>query len=65
MANSFAIIYQRPDGWWLAGDGFVSRRDALESGERHDWNGTPWKVVLSGELDFLLCEEAKEAFDDT
>lgn len=63
--GSFAIVYLRPDGWWCAGDGFVSEMDAIGAGDDHDWRGTDWKVVATSELVATLCAEALEDWEAT
>ena len=61
---SFAILYMRPDGWWVAGDGFVDLQDAIGAGDEHNWNGTDWKVVESDNLEIELCPEAWDAYQE-
>jgi len=54
----YAIVYLRPDGWWLAGDGFADEPAAQSAGEAHDWQGSQWRVVPANELATTLCAEA-------
>lgn len=60
---TFAIVYQRPDGWWLAGDGFVSNADALDAGDKYNWLGADWMVIPTEDLEQELCEEALEDWE--
>ena len=61
---TFAILYERPDGWWLAGDEFVDLVDAIDAGDEHEWYGSDWKVVPSSEIRENLCAEALEEFHE-
>jgi hypothetical protein len=59
---TWAIVYARPDGWWVAADGFVSDIDAINAGDENDWGGVDWEVIRSDSLKGMLCEEAYEDF---
>lgn len=60
----YAIVYLRPDGWWVAGTGARSRDEATQDAEAHDWRGSVWKVVPSergfrgGSIVPLRCQES-------
>lgn len=43
--SEYAVVYERPDGWWSAGRGFESSEDAQAAGEGHDWRGGCWAVA--------------------
>ena len=44
---SFAIVYLRPDGWWVAGTGWRSPERAEEDAQQSSVVRTTWKVVRS------------------
>lgn len=44
---SYAIVYLRPDGWWVAGTGWTSPERAEEAAERSSVVRATWKVVKS------------------
>lgn len=62
--ETFAVIYERPDGWWCAGDGFESATEAYEAGRDQISRRTNWKVVVSYELPQVLCAEGLEALTE-
>lgn len=62
--TSWAIVYERPDGWWCAGDCFESEAEATTVGDEHDWRNSEWRVVKTSELEGLLCEEGLEAYEE-
>lgn len=41
------IIYLRPDGWWVAGSGFASVREARKLAKEQLPPNVKWKVVVS------------------
>lgn len=43
--SSFAVLYLRPDGWWIAGDGFESRDEAEEAAKEQLPENVTWQVV--------------------
>jgi hypothetical protein len=61
---TYAIVYLRPDGWWLAGDGFDDEAEAQAAGEKHDWRGSTWKTIPSAALEATLCDEALESLEE-
>jgi hypothetical protein len=58
--RDWAILYLRPDGWWVGGEPFGSKREATAAAKRHNWRGSKWQVVASDEVDAILCEEARD-----
>ena len=63
---SYAILYTRPDGWWIAGAGFESREEATLAAEEHQWTPAPWhdgdktwKVVRAGSVAHTSAENYK------
>lgn len=65
----YAILYLRPDGWWVAGDGWPDRKEAEEAAAEEippkPWCGDEksWKVVESGSPEHIAAQEleAREA----
>lgn len=55
--DSYAIMYMRPDGWWIAGEGWDDESEAVKAMNDHDWNGSEHKVIPVGSKEY---EEAKE-----
>ena len=45
--SGYSIVYQRPDGWWEAGNGWDTADDAVADGNDHEWRGRAWGVVSS------------------
>jgi hypothetical protein len=57
MSSLYAIVYERPDGWWVAGHSYESEHEGFLMGQDHDWGGNSWKVVREDALPLVLCEE--------
>lgn len=43
--STFAILYLRPDGWWVAGDGIGSREEAERLATEQLPEHVEWQVV--------------------
>lgn len=64
-AEEWAIIYRRPDGWWVAGEGFRSSDDAIDAALNDLVGSQTWRVVRSTEAEGFLCAAAVEARHET
>lgn len=59
--TGWAVLYQRPDGWWMAGDGFETRGAALQAVNEQMAEHVPVFVTYRADVEGLLCEEALDS----
>lgn len=63
--STFAILYLRPDGWWVAGGGFDSRDDAEECATAQLPDHVEWQVVgESTDLFEIASEQSQDSGRD-
>lgn len=46
--REYAIRYLRPDGWWVAGEGWDNYWDCRAAANEHDWRGSQHKIAVVG-----------------
>lgn len=65
--TTYAILYLRPDGWWIAGEGWDDKNEAEERASEEippkPWAaGEPsWKVVPVDSNEYNDAKELEEA----
>lgn len=45
--KTYKIVYLRPDGWWVAGEGWTNKEQAREDARTQMGKNSTWKVVPS------------------
>jgi len=65
--SEYAILYLRPDGWWIAGEGWDDKSEAEERADEEippkPWSGDgpSWKVVATDSGEYEKAKELEAA----
>jgi hypothetical protein len=61
--KTYAILYLRPDGWWIAGEGWINKLQARVDAANQLRHNVRRKVVLVGGKPYTEAKEleAREA----
>lgn len=59
--TTYAVLYPRPDGWYIAGEGWTDRRAAKRDAEAQ-MNGASFKVVSTEARNYRKAKELEESW---